>query len=58
MNIKNTLTIIGISSIIIYAIIQILTLYNVSFDSYGFYLIFYVFIILSIIILPNNYPSL
>ena len=57
MGIKNTITIVGISTVIIYAIIQIFNLYGIDFNSYGFYLFFYIFIILSIIILPNNYPS-
>jgi len=52
------LTIIGFSSIMIYIIIQILNFYGVGSNVYGIYLAFFVFILLSLVILPNNYPTL
>lgn len=53
----NTITLIGLSAIFFYSIIQILKFYGVTEDVYGVYLLFYIFIILCILILPNNYPK-
>lgn len=53
----NTITLIGISVIFFYSIIQILKFYGVAEDVYGVYLLFYIFIILCILILPNDYPK-
>ena len=53
----NTITLIGLSVIFFYSIIQILKFYGVTEDVYGVYLLFYIFIILCILILPNNYPK-
>lgn len=53
----NTITLIGLSVIFFYSIIQILKFYGVTEDVYGVYLLFYIFIILCIMILPNDYPK-
>lgn len=53
----NTITLIGLSVIFFYSIIQILKFYGVTEDAYGVYLLFYIFIILCIFILPNDYPK-
>jgi uncharacterized membrane protein YtjA (UPF0391 family) len=53
----NPITLIGLSIIFFYSIIQILTFYGVDQTSYGVYILFYIFIILCILILPNNYPK-
>ena len=53
----NTITLIGLSVILFYSIIQILKFYGVTEDVYGVYLLFYIFIILCIMILPNDYPK-
>ena len=53
----NTITLIGISVIFFYSIIQILKFYGVAEDAYGVYVLFYIFIILCILILPNDYPK-
>jgi hypothetical protein len=58
MNLTNIITLIGISTLFFYSIVQILNFYGVGFDVYGYYIIFYVFIIISIVILPNQYPTL
>jgi hypothetical protein len=52
------ISLIGISVIFMYIIIQILNFYGVSSDSYGIYVVFYVFLLLSIVILPNTIPQL
>jgi hypothetical protein len=48
------ITIIGLFIILTYSITKILHFYGVSTDIYGIYIIFYIFIILSIIILPHK----
>ena len=53
----NPITLIGLSIIFLYSLIQILNFYGVDHTAYGIYILFYVFIILSILILPNDYPK-
>jgi hypothetical protein len=54
----NPITLIGISIVFFYSLIQIMKFYGVGEDSYGIYLLFYIFIIISILILPNEYPKI
>jgi len=42
----NTITLIGFSIIILYCLIQILNFYGIGQEKYGFYVIFYIFIII------------
>ena len=51
------ITLIGISIIFFYSLTQILKFYVVGEDIYGFYILFYIFIIISILVLPNDYPK-
>ena len=51
-----TITLIGLSIIFFYSLTQILNFYGIGQDVYGVYILFYIFIILCILILPNNYP--
>jgi hypothetical protein len=53
----NKITLLGLSIIFCYCIIQILQFYGINQDVYGIYLNFYILIILSIFILPNDYPK-
>jgi len=53
----NTITLIGISIIFFYSLTQILNFYGVGEDIYGVYILFYIFIIISILVLPNDYPK-
>lgn len=53
----NPITLIGLTIIFFYSLIQILKFYGVGEDIYGIYLLFYIFIILCILILPNDYPK-
>jgi hypothetical protein len=53
----NSITLIGISIIFLYSLTQILNFYGVGEDVYGTYVLFYIFIIISILILPNEYPK-
>ena len=53
----NTITIIGFTIIFYYTLTQIFNFYGISEETYGIYLSFYIFIIISIIVLPTEYPS-
>jgi hypothetical protein len=50
----NSITLLGISAIFFYSIIQILKFYGIGEDIYGMYISFYIFIIISTFILPNG----
>lgn len=52
------ITIIGMSIIFFYSITQILKFYGVEEDAYGVYILFYIFIIMCILTLPNDYPKI
>ncbi len=54
----NPVTLIGLSIILFYSITQILKFYGIGEDVYGVYILFYIFIIISILILPNDYPKI
>lgn len=58
MKLSNTITLLGISIIFIYCITQILNFYGITISTYGIYLVFFAFMILSTIILPHSYPTL
>jgi len=51
------ITLIGISIILFYSSSQLLKFYGIGEDDYGIYILFYIFIALCILILPNNYPK-
>ena len=53
----NSITLIGLSIIFFYSLTQILNFYGVGEDVYGVYILFYIFIIISILVLPNDYPK-
>jgi hypothetical protein len=54
----NPITLIGVSMIFLYSLSQILNFYGISQEIYGVYILFYIFIIISILVLPNEYPKL
>lgn len=58
MNLSNTITVVGVSSILVYTILKLVQLFGVSPDSYMVYLHFTIFVILSYIILPNKYNTI
>ena len=53
----DTITILGISLLFFYSLIQILQFYGIDPSIFAIYIIFYVFIIISKLILPSTYPS-
>jgi len=54
----NPVTLIGLSIIIFYSLTQVLNFYGIGEDVYGVYILFYIFIILCILILPNDNPKI
>lgn len=54
----NPITLIGISVIFFYCLSQILNFYGIGEEVYGVYILFYSFIIICILVLPNDYPKL
>ena len=53
----NNITLLGVSLIFFYSLTQILKFYGVGEEVYGYYLIFYAFMLVSIVVLPNEYPK-
>jgi len=53
----NYVTLIGITIIFYYCMSKILSFYGVSPDTYNMYFYFYVFLILSLLILPKKYST-
>lgn len=53
----NKITLLGLSTIFCYCIIQILKFYGIGQEVYGIYMYFYILIIASIFILPNDNPK-
>ena len=54
----NAITIIGFTVLFYYSITQILNFYGIGEETYGIYLVFYIFIVISVLVLPNDYPSI
>ncbi len=54
---NNNITLLGIALIFFYCVSQILTFFGVSQEVFGYYLFFYIFMLVSILILPNDYPK-
>jgi len=58
MSTTSTITILGISIMLIYSLIKILEFFGIRLNVYGSYISFYVFILISSFILPREYPKL
>ena len=54
----NSVTLIGLSIIFLYILVKVLEHYGIHEHVYGIYVLFYIFIILCILILPNDYPNI
>jgi hypothetical protein len=53
----DNITLLGITIIFFYCVSQILKFFDIGEEVYGYYLFFYIFIIISILVLPNDYPK-
>ena len=58
MKMTSIITILGVSIIITYCVVQILQFYGIGINVYGSYISFYIFLLLSIFILPTSYSKL
>ena len=54
----NSVTIIGIAILLIYAITKILDFFGIGIDVYGSYLAFYIFLLITYFVLPRDYYKL
>jgi hypothetical protein len=54
----NPISLIGMSIIFFYSLIQIFKYYGIQEDTYGIYILFYIFIVMCILILPGDYPKI
>lgn len=57
MSTSTIITTLGIALLLVYGLSIILDFYGIGINVYGSYLAFYVFILISMFILPRNYPS-
>lgn len=58
MNTSSTITTLGLSLLLIYGLTKVLDFYGIGINMYGSYLAFYLFLLISVFILPNNYYKL
>ena len=58
MNVSNLITILGVSILLFYSVVTILKFYGINESVYGIYLLFYIFIVISMIVLPTEYPKI
>lgn len=57
-NNMNNITILGLAILSLYSVGQILNFLGVNKSAYSAYFLFYILILLSVCILPNNYPTI
>ena len=58
MSLSSTTTLIGVSVLVFYSVSKILQFYGIGENVYGVYMLFYIFIIALIMLIPNNYPDI
>lgn len=51
------ITLIGLSIIIFYSLTQVFNFYGIGEDVYGVYILFYIFLVMCTLILPNDNPK-
>ena len=54
LNMTNIITLLGITILVYYSLTRILKFYGIDESTYGYYTLFYLFMITSVIILPNS----
>lgn len=54
---SSMITTLGVSLIIIYSLIKILEFFEIGMNIYGSYIAFYIFLLISLFILPREYPK-
>jgi branched-subunit amino acid ABC-type transport system permease component len=58
MSAGSIITTLGISILLVYGITRILEFYGVGINVYGSYIAFYFFILISMFVLPREYPKI
>lgn len=58
MKASSIITILGVALLLIYGITRILEFYGIGINVYGSYIAFYIFILISTFVLPQNYIDL
>ena len=57
LSITTLISLFGFSLVFTYVIVNILEFYGVGINVYGSYIGFYLFLLVSIFVLPNDYPK-
>lgn len=52
-----SITLLGISIIILYVLSQILKFFGIDQETYAPYFLFFIFLVISTFVLPKNYPE-
>ena len=58
MSASSIITGLGIAVILTYSIVKILEFYGINVNQFGTYLSFYVFILITLFVLPRQYPKI
>ena len=58
MSTSSILTVLGLSILILYGVTRILEFYGIGINIYGSYMAFYVFLLISALVLPREYPKI
>jgi hypothetical protein len=57
-SITNKITFLGILAIFLYCLTKILSFFGINQSIYGPYLLFFIIMMISTLILPNKYPTI
>ena len=55
---SSAITTVGISILLVYVLTRVLEFYGIGINVYGSYMAFYMFIMISLFILPRNYTTI
>ena len=58
MSTSSIITVLGLSILILYGVTRILEFYGIGINIYGSYMAFYVFLLISALVLPREYPKI
>ena len=56
-NTSTIITSLGVFILLVYGITKVLEFYGVGINVYGSYLAFYFFLLITVLVLPRNYPK-
>jgi hypothetical protein len=58
MKASSIISLLGIALLLFYGITRILEFYGIGINVYGSYIAFYIFILISMLVLPHNYMNI